>query len=210
VNGTAWFLLVIVCLLVISLGIALFGRFHPAAAPSVNVGIDPVLHEQQLKALRDDYDNLLSQVRDDEANFELRWQEREAEWSRQMDEFRHGVELEYTAKKRADAKLTAQRSRTALVAKIAEHMAPYLAGFPYDPKNARHWGEVFDFLVYDGLEESGGERIETVIFLEVKTKRSGPRVTNKRERALREALKAGRVRYEVWVPDVSEAKEIEP
>lgn len=195
--------IVVIVLLVIALGFALFAR-----RPAVSVGIDPAEHERQLQVLRDEHDELLSRVRDDAANFELRWAEREAAWRQENMAYRHDLEVEYVAKKRADARLTAERSRTALVAKVAEHMTPYLAGFPFNPKDARHWGEVFDFLVYVGLEESGGTHIDEVVFLEVKTRRTGPRVTNRRERALREVLKAGRVRYQVWVPDLNGAKEI--
>lgn len=120
-----------------------------------------------------------------------------------MQEFRASVELEMAQRKRATAQETTARSRVSLVAKISEHFAPLLKGFPYNFKDARHIGELFDFLVFDGLED--GE-IRNVVFLEVKTKRSGARVSNPRERMLRDAINAGRVSYEIFVPDVEEAK----
>lgn len=116
---------------------------------------------------------------------------------------RSEMELEFSQRKRSDAQATAARSRTALVAKIAEHFAPLLRGFPYNYKDARHVGEIFDFLVFDGLED--GE-IKQVVFLEVKTKKSGARVTNPREKMLRDAIRAGRISYEVFVPDTGDAK----
>lgn len=121
----------------------------------------------------------------------------------EMQKFRSALELENAQKKRSEAKATAARSRASLVAKIGEHFAPLLGGFPYNFKDCRHVGEIFDFLVFDGLED--GE-IRQVVFLEVKTKRSGARVTNPREKLLRDAINAGRVKYDIFVPDVTEAK----
>lgn len=116
------------------------------------------------------------------------------------------LERTFAERKREEARLTAERSRTALVAKIGEHFAPLLEGFPYNFKDARHVGELVDFIVYDGLEDG---KIREVVFLEVKTKRSGGRVSNKRERMLRDAIQAGRVRYDVFVPDTNGAKDID-
>ena len=116
---------------------------------------------------------------------------------------RNDLQLEFSEKKRTEAKATAARSRTALVAKISEHIAPLLAGFPYNFKEARWFGEIFDFLVFEGLEEG---YIRNVVFVEVKTRRSGSRVSNPRERMLKDAIEGGRVRYEVFVPDVRDAK----
>jgi len=104
--------------------------------------------------------------------------------------------LQFEQTRNADRKTSNARSRTALVAKIGEHMAPFLPGFNYNPKDARHIGELIDFIVYDGLED--GE-IREVVFLEVKTKESG-RVSNPREKQLRAAIAAGRVSYKVFVP----------
>jgi len=115
-----------------------------------------------------------------------------------LKEERHRLQLEWAETKRADRKASNERSRSALVAKIAEHMAPFLPGFAFNPKDARHIGELIDFIVYDGLED--GE-IREVVFLEVKTRRTG-RVSNPRERLLKEAIDAGRVSYRVFVPEV--------
>lgn len=121
----------------------------------------------------------------------------------EVREHKAKLDLEHAQKKREEAKATAARSRTALVAKIAEHFAPLLAGFQYNFKDCRHVGELFDFLVFDGLED--GE-IRDIVFLEVKSRKSGTRVTNPRERLLKKAIEEGRVRYEVYVPPVEVAK----
>jgi predicted Holliday junction resolvase-like endonuclease len=121
-----------------------------------------------------------------------------AVFEQELRDEKHRLELEWAEKKRTDRKVSNARSRSALVAKIAEHMAPMLAGFPYNPKDVRHIGELFDFLVLDGLED--GE-IRQVVFLEVKTRASG-RVTNPREVMLRDAIEGGRVIYDVYVPKI--------
>lgn len=121
----------------------------------------------------------------------------------EVREHKAKLDLEHAKKKREEAKATAARSRTALVAKIAEHFAPLLAGFQYNFKDCRHVGELFDFLVFDGLED--GE-IRDIVFLEVKSRKSGTRVTNPREKLLKKAIEEGRVRYEVYVPPVEVAK----
>jgi predicted Holliday junction resolvase-like endonuclease len=115
----------------------------------------------------------------------------------------HQLRAEFAETRRQDNARSNLASRGALLAKVMEHIGPLLPGFPYPLKEVRHVGEIFDFLVYEGLE-SGGE--VTVIFLEVKTSSTGRkrRVTNPRERALREAIRHGRVRYEVWQPPSSE------
>ena len=114
-----------------------------------------------------------------------------------MREYRAQLNLEFAEKKRTDRQASNARSRTALVAKISEHMAPLLAGFPYNFKEARHLGELVDFIVYDGLEDG---QIKNVVFLEVTTKRSG-RKSNPNELMLKDAIDNGRVKYQVFVPE---------
>ncbi|HEV2175266.1 MAG TPA: Holliday junction resolvase-like protein [Nitrospira sp.] len=126
----------------------------------------------------------------------------------EMQQYKASLDLEFAERKRSDAKITAARSRTALVAKIAEHLAPILPGFPYNFKECRWFGEIFDFLVFENLE-AGPDSDINVVFVEVKTRRSGGRVTNPREKQLRAAIESGRVRYEIFIPDVSEAKQVE-
>jgi predicted Holliday junction resolvase-like endonuclease len=106
---------------------------------------------------------------------------------------------EFQEHKRTDRQVSNRLSRGALLAKVMEHIGPLVPGFPYPLKECRHIGEIFDYLVFDGLE-SGGEI--SVVFLEVKTTSTGRtrRVTNPREKALRDAIRKGRVRYEVWQP----------
>jgi predicted Holliday junction resolvase-like endonuclease len=73
---------------------------------------------------------------------------------------------------------------------IAEQFVPFLADFPFDPRDAQFLGRPIDFIVFDGLFEG---QIERVVFVEVK---SGRRKTlDPRQRAVRECIEQGRVEF---------------
>ncbi|HET7839784.1 MAG TPA: Holliday junction resolvase-like protein [Rectinemataceae bacterium] len=85
-----------------------------------------------------------------------------------------------------------RRSRAVLGGQLAEQIAPYLPGFPFDPGELRFIGKPVDFLAFVGASRG---MVEEVAFIEVKTGLAG---LSKVERSLRDAVKAGRVR---WVED---------
>lgn len=82
------------------------------------------------------------------------------------------------------------RSKDVITGKVVEHLAPYFDAFPYNPKDARFLGSPVDFVVFDGLDEGG---LRHVVFVEVKT---GASALTPRERSIRDAVRAGRVRWE--------------
>jgi predicted Holliday junction resolvase-like endonuclease len=82
-----------------------------------------------------------------------------------------------------------RRSRAVLGGQVAEQIAPYLPGFPFDPTEIRFIGKPVDFVAFKGA--SAG-LIEEVVFVEVK---SGGAGLNKAERSLKAAVEAGRVRW---------------
>ena len=91
------------------------------------------------------------------------------------------------ARIREDAR---RRSQSVVAGKATEHLAPLLPGFDFDPRDARFLGSPIDFIVFDGLSE--GE-LHEIVFVEVKT---GPEaVLSNRERRVRDAVDAGRVRF---------------
>jgi len=93
---------------------------------------------------------------------------------------------EDTAAARDDA---VKRSRAVLVGQIGEQLAPYFPGFPCDPADARFLGKPVDFVVFPGAGEG---RPREVVFIEVKT---GDARLTAAERAVKEAVLAGRVRW---------------
>ena len=74
--------------------------------------------------------------------------------------------VEEEANIRADA---IRRSSAVVSGKVSEHLAPYMAGFPYNPKDARFLGTPIDFLVFDGMSD---DDVRQVVFLEIKTRGS--------------------------------------
>jgi predicted Holliday junction resolvase-like endonuclease len=86
------------------------------------------------------------------------------------------------------------RSKGVVAGKVVEHLAPYFDGFPYNPKDARFLGSPVDLVIFDGLDEGA---LREVVFVEVKT---GASALTARERAIRDAIKAGRVRWEEYRP----------
>ena len=84
-------------------------------------------------------------------------------------------------------------SRAVLGGQISEQIAPFLPGFPFDPGDCRFIGKPVDFIVFKGMNE---KEITEVIFLEVKS--GTVRALSPQERKLRDAVQAGRVRWEQY------------
>jgi predicted Holliday junction resolvase-like endonuclease len=94
--------------------------------------------------------------------------------------------VRYTASIREDA---VQRSQAVTAGKVHEQLIPYLPAFPYNPKDVRFLGSPVDLVVFDGLAEG---RVRRIIFLEVKTGRSG---LTSRERCVRDVIQARDVEW---------------
>jgi len=88
-----------------------------------------------------------------------------------------------------------QRSQAVTTGKIVEHLVPYLPNFNYNPKDARFVGSPVDFIVFDGLNEEEEDQLRSIVFIEIKT---GMSSLTRRERLVRDAVKAGRVRWVEW------------
>lgn len=89
----------------------------------------------------------------------------------------------------------AQRSQAVTTGKVMEHLVPYLPNFNYNPKDARFIGSPIDFVVFDGLNDDEDDQLRAVVFVEIKTGQSS---LTRRERMVRDAIKAGRVRWVEW------------
>ncbi|MFQ5833833.1 MAG: Holliday junction resolvase-like protein [Candidatus Thorarchaeota archaeon] len=91
----------------------------------------------------------------------------------------------------------AQRSRYVLKGKIAEHMVPLLRDiFRYNPSDARFIGAPIDYVIFDGytaVKDGNSEAPITVILADVKT---GDARLSRTERKIKEAVEAGRLRWE--------------
>ena len=88
------------------------------------------------------------------------------------------------------------RSRAVLTGQFSEQLAPYFPDFPYSPNEVRFLGKPVDFIVFRGCDS---DAVSEVVFLEVKSGRSRLNAT---ERSLKQAVLAGRVRWEEYrVPE---------
>lgn len=88
-----------------------------------------------------------------------------------------------------------QRSQAVTTGKVIEHLVPYLPNFNYNPKDARFIGSPVDFIVFDGLNDDEDDQLRNVVFVEIKT---GASSLTRRERMVRDAIRAGRVRWVEW------------
>jgi predicted Holliday junction resolvase-like endonuclease len=113
--------------------------------------------------------------------------------------FRHGRRQESAewegGKLESIVKQRLKQSRAVLGGLVSEQLAPLLPGFPFDPGDCRFIGKPVEFLVFKGMNE---KEITEVIFLEVKT--GTAKNLNDQEKRLREAVKAGRVRWVEYSP----------
>jgi predicted Holliday junction resolvase-like endonuclease len=87
-----------------------------------------------------------------------------------------------------------RQSRSVLLGKAAEQIAPLLPAFcdRYSPSDARFLGAPIDYVIFDGLADG---HLERVVFLEVKSGASAS--LNANEREVRRAISEGRVDFEV-------------
>jgi predicted Holliday junction resolvase-like endonuclease len=89
------------------------------------------------------------------------------------------------------------RSRSVVSGKVQEHLAPLFPEFlgQFSPREARFIGTPIDYIVFDGLDDGECE----IALVEVKTGRSQ---LSQRERRVRRAVEAGRVRWiEMRLPE---------
>ena len=91
----------------------------------------------------------------------------------------------------------ADRSRQVLKGKIAEHMVPLIpSAFRYEPSDARFIGAPIDYLIFDGytrVKDGRSDEKITVVLADVKT---GSAALSRTERRIKEAVEAGRVKWE--------------
>ena len=83
-----------------------------------------------------------------------------------------------------------KRSGAVKGGQLAEQLAPFLPNFPCNPADAHFLGQPIDYIAFPGLSDNG--QADEVLLIEVKT---GSSQLNSHEKGIKEAVKAGRVRY---------------
>lgn len=114
------------------------------------------------------------------------WQERELDG--RAGELFERWKLEQEPDIRRDA---VRRSRSVVTGKVTEHLVPLIGDFPFSPKDVRFLGSPIDLVVFDGMDE---DDLREIVFVEIKTGAAASLST--RERRIRDAVNAGRVRWE--------------
>ncbi len=138
---------------------------------------------------------LIAQIRTQAKRQYLAWREKDFESLRaeQMQVARREANTQLLTWKMENEAWIRQdaiaRSHAVNIGKITEHLLPYMSIFPYNPKDVRFVGSPIDLIVFDGIDE--GE-VREILFLEVKT---GSSSLNTRQRQIRDAILAGRVRW---------------
>lgn len=82
--------------------------------------------------------------------------------------------------------LSQKKSSETRLGQVAEQMAPFLAGFPHDPKNAHFIGQPIDYIIFDD---------DGVVILEVK---SGQASLTQRQKIIKDHIIHKRIRWEEY------------
>lgn len=98
---------------------------------------------------------------------------------------------------RSARKDAVKRSRAVLSGQMAEQIAPFLKDFPCNPADVRFVGKPIDFIGFPGAAD--GKEIKEILFIEVKT---GNSALSAREKEIRDAIKARRIRYVEYNPEI--------
>jgi predicted Holliday junction resolvase-like endonuclease len=89
-----------------------------------------------------------------------------------------------------DRKNSVQQSKATTLGYVHEKVAPLMPSFPYHYKDLVFLGKWVDYLCFDGLSTG---HVKQVVFIEIK---SGGSTLNKNERLIRDAIEAGRVKWD--------------
>lgn len=138
------------------------------------------------------YSELKGEIENRSRNIFEKW--RAAELETQAVERAQLLFREWSQKEERNIREDAiRKSQAVIMGKVTEHLIPYFPDFKYNPKDVRFLGTPVDFLVFDGLSD-GGE-MKKVVFLEVKTGKSGN--LSSRERQVRDCVERKDVGYEM-------------
>ena len=107
------------------------------------------------------------------------------------------LKAEFNTLLKASRKDAVKRSRAVLSGQMAEQIAPFLRDFPCNPADVRFVGKPLDFIGFPGASDGSG--IKEILFIEVKT---GNSALSSREKEIKEAVNAGKVRYVEYNPAV--------
>lgn len=108
------------------------------------------------------------------------------------------IKAAYLAAIKAERADAVKKSKATMRGQISEHIMPLFPDFPYDISELKLLSQPIDFVVFKGMgdivADKEGAQMELII-AEVKTGKAQP---TKIQKAIKEAIEKGRVRYELW------------
>lgn len=117
-----------------------------------------------------------------------------AESNLQTQQANHKIELDSAIQNAR--KDSVKRSRSVLRGQASEHLAPFVIKGT-NPKDYRFMGNPIDYVCFDGLSDvldKQTDEIKSVRFIDIKTGKSN---LNKSQRRIRDAIKDGKVTFEI-------------
>lgn len=137
------------------------------------------------------YNQLKERIHEEAMILFNRWREQELEFASMQK-----AEVLFEKWKQAEEEQlrrdAIKRSTAVITGKVAEHLAPYLPPFKFNPKDARFIGSPIDLIVFDGLND--GE-VRQIVFVEIKTGKKPS--MNQNERLVKRAVEEKRVTWEL-------------
>jgi predicted Holliday junction resolvase-like endonuclease len=107
-------------------------------------------------------------------------------------EFDHW-KADYTCKERADA---VKKSRAVNRGLVSEQLAPHLAGFAYNPKDAHFLGNPVDYVIFNGLDSG---LLKEIVLVDIKT---GEAKLNARQVQVKNIVSEKKIRFETFRPEI--------
>lgn len=149
--------------------------------------------------LNQTYADLLKSSNNQIGDLKLRLSNSESDF-KSLEKSLRSLQLEHQKNLKEEIKKaredTIKRSRSVLRGQASEHLAPFVIK-DTNPKDYRFMGNPVDYICFDGLSDildKTSDKIETVRFVDIKTGKSN---LNKSQRRIRDAIKDGRVSFEI-------------
>jgi len=102
------------------------------------------------------------------------------------DEYESITKEYLTVKESRDKLVSEQKSKEVRLGAIAETLAPFLDGFPYDPKKLRALGSPIDYIAFED---------DCIVLIEIK---SGDSKLSKNQKSIKSIVESGNVRFETY------------
>jgi len=140
-------------------------------------------HESEIHKLENQHNEMFN-------NLKFDYKEETNELKSEYKDKLNSLEESYKQIIKGNRQDAISRSRSTIMGKLWEQVAPYLPGFKYHPSDMRFIGSPIDYIVFKGMNKKD---INEVIFLEIK---SGQSKLNAQEEKLKRVIDSGKIKWE--------------